>query len=213
MEYQAHNNNVMEKKKKEAIDKKRADLLSMEDKVLKVIFNLQDFAENRVDNFTLNEGEYNELSKELATQYQQIKTMFVCQQNTIRDLLGIVEGLRETDWYKKNTGQPYQRHVVLSQEEKLRSDNYSACHFCDSWIKKGKAQNGVEYMSSHQKRGKCKDIQLGREQSVTTRRPRNHSSAIVIGRQLERQAEAQILRLDLAEPQEQIIHEQTAPLL
>lgn len=188
---------------------KRQDLISMEDKVLKVVFNLQDFAENRVDKFTLNEGEYNELSKELATQYQELKKVLLYQQDTIESLFKIIGGIRDTDWYKKHTDQPYNHRPSLTLEEKLKDDNYQACRYCDSWIKKGKAQNGVCYMTAHQKRGKCKDIQLGREQSVSTRRPRNHSSAIVIGRQLEGQQQR---RMDLLDELEEEAENLTTPL-
>tara|TARA_R110000751_G_scaffold289057_2_gene395242 strand:+ start:122 stop:766 length:645 start_codon:yes stop_codon:yes gene_type:complete len=186
----------LEKIHKDALMKKRQDLISMEDKVLKVVFNLQDFAENRVDKFTLNEGEYNELSKELATQYQELKRVLLYQQDTIASLFRIIGGIRDTDWYKKHTDQPYGQRIVLTQEEKLKDDNYQACRYCDSWIKKGFSKNGVAYMVSHQKRDKCKDIQLGREQSVSTRRPRNHSSAIVIGRQLEGQQQRRMALLE-----------------
>ena len=185
----------LEEEKKKKLKEKRADLLSMEEKVLKVMFNLQSFAEERVDNFTLNEGEYNEFSKEFASQYKELKAALFYQQNTIKDLFNIIGGIRDTDWYKKNTDQPYRRLVVLTAEEKLKSDLYQACPYCDSWIKKGKAGNGVIYMKTHQMRGKCKDITLGREQSVATKRARRHASAIVVGRQLEdqltRRAQAQ----------------------
>ena len=191
--------NNLEKTKRTSLLQKRDDLLSMDDRVLKVIFNIQNFAEQRVDTGTLNEGEYMELSNELAEQYKELKKVIQTQQNTIKTMFDILGNIRQTDWYKKNTDQPYNARPCLTEEQKLANDDYEPCRFCDSLIKKGLARNGVRNMDKHHKTAKCQTIQLGREQSVFHRRPTEHARAIVIGRQLEEQKKRRALLIEDAE--------------
>jgi hypothetical protein len=191
--------NQEEIKAREQIKIKKNKLKNMEEKVLQIIFNLQDFAEDRADNHNLSEGEYLVFSNKLGEDFKIIQDLISQKDTIIDNLIKQINYLRQTEWYKKNTNQDYNSRKILTDEQKWSSGDYTPCSCCDSLIKKG-GRGKVSYMDLHKKRKKCRKIQLGREQSVLKHRPHNHNQAIIIGEVLAKQRQSQIIKRDTPQP-------------
>jgi len=187
--------NQEEIRAREQLNLKKKKIINMEEKVLQIIFNLQEFAENRADNYNLCEGEYLALTNKLGEDFNIIKDLISQKDNIIDNLINQINSLRQTEWYKKNTNQEYNKKLILTDEQKWSSGDYTPCSCCDSLIKKG-GIGRVSYMDLHKLRKKCRKIQLGREQSLIKNRPHNHTQAIIIGEALAKQRQLQIIKRD-----------------